>query len=205
MKLTKLERAGFIFEMNNGFRLAVDIGDQTSIEKLTGMKVDAIFASHLHSDHFSLPQIKALMPKQLYISHETRLKIHEPVSFEVIEIKAGDEILINGVEIQVFSVDHGPNVSLPLHENFGFLINGDGQSIYFAGDMFYPSGIDVTNLDVDLALLPVGSIYTFGPEEALNFAKQFKRIGRIICMHADIEIGSKDRFIKHATPLFQVE
>lgn len=59
------------------------------------------------------------------------------------------------------------------------------KKIYFAGDMFYPSGIDVNTLEVDTALIPIGGYYTFGPKEAIDFAKQFKSIGQVIPMHFD--------------------
>ncbi len=83
-------------------------------------------------------------------------------------------------------------------ENFGFLIEVDGKKIYFAGDMFYPSGIDVTNLEVNVALIPVGGFYTFGPEEALSFVKQFKKIGEIIPMHYMKITETREEFIKQA-------
>jgi len=33
--------------------------------------------------------------------------------------------------------------------------------------MFYESGIDVSELEVDITLIPVGAFYTFGPKEVL--------------------------------------
>ncbi|MEK7184871.1 MAG: hypothetical protein AAB683_01920 [Patescibacteria group bacterium] len=73
-------------------------------------------------------------------------------------------------------------------ENFGFLIevvdaNNNIKKIYFAGDMFDISGIPVTDLEVDYALIPIVTFYTFGPKEALIFVKQFKKVGEVIPMH----------------------
>jgi L-ascorbate metabolism protein UlaG (beta-lactamase superfamily) len=113
--------------------------------------------------------------------------------------------MIENIKVQVFNVDHGPNVSAPLKENFGFLFAVDNQTIYFAGDMFYESGVDVSDLEVDFALLPVGTFYTFGPQEAFDFAKKFKKIGKIIPMHYEKEPETREQFFELARDYFEVE
>ena len=206
MKLTKLEQSGFIFETEKGFRLALDIGSRTPVSKLEGVFVDAMIISHLHGDHLSIDQIRKLSPKDLYISGECRNALGVEESSSVItEIKSNTEIQVDDFKINIFNVDHGPNVSAPLKENFGFLITVQGQKIYFAGDMFYGSGIDVTNLEVDIVLLPVGTFYTFGPEEAFAFSKTFKKIGKIIPMHDRGNLEKTDEFIKLSEKDFLVE
>ncbi len=184
MKITKFEQSGFIIESNNGLKLGLDIGAYTPLEKLENISCDAFIASHIHGDHFNFDRIKALSPKQVYLNQECIDTLgEESLSFEIVKVKVGDSVIINDFQVSFFNVDHGPNVSAPLAENFGFLITVDNQSIYFAGDMFNPSGIDVKDLELDYALLPVGGHYTFGPCEALDFAKQFKKINNIIPMH----------------------
>ncbi len=209
MKITKFEQSGFILESDNGFKLGIDIGNKTPLEKLESVSCDEMIISHIHGDHFSLEQIKALNPKKLYLNNECREILgEENLPFQIIEVKVGDSLNIDGFDVSFFNVDHGPNVSVPLAENFGLLIKVDGQSIYFAGDMFYPSGIDVANLEVDYALLPVGSHYTFGPQEALDFAKKFKKIGTIIPMHYEknnfIDPTRKDEFLELAKDNFTI-
>ena len=204
MKITKFEQSGFIFETNKGFRLAVDIGSYTPVEELENVRADAMLISHIHGDHFSLEQIKKLFPKKLYINHECHEAIgQEKILSEIVEIKGGSQIKIEDTSVSVFDVDHGPNVSLK--ENLGFFITMDDKKIYFPGDMFYPSGIDVTGLEVDYALLPVGTFYTFGPEEAFAFAKIFKKIEKIIIMHERRVIDRKNQFIRLAEGHFSIE
>ncbi len=199
MKLTKFEQSGFILETEAGFRLAFDIGNKTPVEKLNGITVDEMLVSHIHGDHFSLEQIKALSPKKLYLNAECIETLgEEALTSEIVSVKVGDEIVVDSIKVQFFNVDHGPNVSAPLKENFGFLIIADNKTVYFAGDMFYESGIDVTNLEVDVALLPVGTFYTFGPQEAFDFAKKFKRIGKVIPMHYEKTPETREQFIKLA-------
>lgn len=199
MKLIKFEQSGFILETEAGFRIAFDIGNKTPVEKLTGVICDAMLVSHIHGDHFSLEQIKTLAPKKLYLNAECIETLgEETLSSKIVQVKSGDDIMIDTIKVQFFNVDHGPNVSAPLQENFGFLMTVDNQTVYFAGDMFYESGIDVSNLEVDIALIPVGTFYTFGPNEAFEFAKKFKRIGKVTPMHYEKTPETREQFIKLA-------
>src|SRR3989344_938741 len=206
MKFTKYEQSGFIFETDKGFRLAFDIGNKTPVEKLDGITVDAMLVSHIHGDHFSLEQIKKLSPKKLYLNRECKEVLGEEIlPFETIVVKVGDVVDVGDINIVFFNVEHGPNVSTPLLENFGFLIKVDNKVVYFAGDMFYPSGIDVTALEVDYALLPVGTFYTFGPQEAFDFARRFKKIGKIVPMHYEKTPETRGQFIELINGDFEIE
>ena len=199
MRLTQFEQSGFILETDAGFRLAFDIGNKTPVEKLQNVTADAMLISHIHGDHFSIDQIKKLSPKKLYLNAECIETLgEESLATEIVKVKVGDEIMVDSIQVQFFNVDHGPNVSAPLKENFGFLITADSKTIYFAGDMFNESGIDVTNLEIDIVLIPVGTFYTFGPQEACTFARKFKKIGELVPMHYEIKPETKDVFIKVA-------
>lgn len=206
MKLTKYEQSGFVLETGSGFRLAFDIGAYTPVEKLKGVSVEAMLVSHLHGDHFSPEQITALNPRKLYLNQECiDLWKGDGSNIEIEKVKIGDKIKIGDVDVELFDVDHGPNTKVRPKENFGFLIKADSQTVYFAGDMFFESGIDVTGLEVDYALLPVGTFYTFGPQEAFDFAKKFKKIGKIIPMHYEKTPEMRDRFIELAREKFEIE
>ncbi|MEK7578975.1 MAG: MBL fold metallo-hydrolase [Patescibacteria group bacterium] len=205
MKLTKFEQSGFIIETDAGYKLAFDIGAYTPLEKLEGISVDAVLVSHIHGDHFSVPHIKKLSPQKVYLNQECIEALgEETLSSEIIPIKAGETMESNGITTSFFDVDHGPNVTVRPKENFGFLFEVDGTKIYFAGDMFYSSGIDVSTLEVDVALIPIGTFYTFGPQEALAFVKQFQKIGKIVPMHYEKTPETRGEFIRLAEGLFNV-
>lgn len=226
MKIQKFEQSGFIIESESGFRIALDIGSKTSPETLSGIKpVDVFLVSHIHGDHFDPTNIKTLLPKQVFLAEDCyRILFYNPgiiprgsmTNPPKIPFSAFGIIMQNGFEFnspdfsfKAFHVDHGPNVSAPLQDNFGFLIEIDGKQIYFAGDMYNPSGIDVSELSPDYALLPVGGHYTFGPEEAFEFAKTFKSIGTLVPMHYEqsgfIDPIRKDEFVTLAGKYFTIE
>jgi L-ascorbate metabolism protein UlaG (beta-lactamase superfamily) len=199
MKITKLQQSGFIFEADNGYKLGLDIGSYTPEEKLHEIALDAMIVSHIHGDHFSIEAIKQIAPKKLYLNEECiELLGEEEIVSEITKVAVGDVITIDGFTVHFFDVDHGPNVKIRPRENFGLLIEIDGKKIYFAGDMFYASGIDVTTLDVDYALIPVGTHYTFGPNEALAFAQQFKNIVNLVPMHFEQIPETRDQFVQLA-------
>lgn len=206
MRIERFEQSGFIFEDDGGFRLALDIGNKSPLEKLEGVGADAMLISHIHGDHFSLEHIKKIQPKELFLNEECIETLgEESLPFKITQIKTETEIIIKNIKIKIFNVDHGPNVSAPLQENFGFLITIDGKKIYFAGDMFYSSGIDVSDLEVNFALIPVGTYYTFGPKEAFEFIKKFKKIDKIISMHYDKTPETKNEFLELTKDKFLVE
>ncbi len=206
MKIIKLEQSGFILETEKGFRVAFDVGNKTPIEKLENVKVDSMFVTHIHGDHFSLEQIKKLSPKKLYLGSQCKEALgKDSFPFEIIEVEAGNQINIEDIKIRIFNVDHGPNVTAPVKQNFGFLIEVDNKKIYFAGEMFYESGIDVSDLEVDYAFFPIGTFYTFGPKEAFTFAKKFKKIGEIIPMHYEKTPETKTEFLKLVKGYFPIK
>lgn len=199
MKITQFEQSGLLVETNSGYKLAIDIGIYTPISKLDGITPDAMLVSHIHRDHFALEQIKRLSPKKLYLNEECIQTLdNERLTSQIIKVKTGDFVDIDGIKVTFFEVDHGPNVTIRPKENFGFLIQADEERLYFAGDMFYPSGMDVRPLEVDYAYIPVGGFYTFDPKEAIAFAKQFLKIGRVIPMHYEKDHQFREEFLKMA-------
>lgn len=206
MKIQKFEQSGFIFETDSGFRLAIDIGDKTPIERLEGIKVDAAMASHIHSDHYSLEHIEKMDPKYVYLTQECINNTSKVIERELNKINNGSDLLIGDeIDVRCFDVDHGPNIREIPEENLGFLINIDGKSVYFAGDMYLESGLNVKYIEADFVMLPIGGFYTFGIDEALDFAKKFQRVGKIIPMHYEKDSGATQRFIDKAKGQFEIE
>ena len=75
MKLTKFEQSGFILQTDKSYKLAIDIGSYSPVEKLSGISPDAMLVSHIHGDHFSIEQIKKLSPKKIYLIDREKYRI----------------------------------------------------------------------------------------------------------------------------------
>lgn len=209
MQIQKFEQSGFIITGDSGYKLAIDIGNKTDAHKLEGFNIDAMIISHIHGDHFHLENILKLNPKKLYLNTECVDAVGESdLTSDVVKIKTGDVLEFDNFKINIFTVDHGPNVSVPV-ENLGFEIVIDDQKVYFCGDMYNANNLNVSNMSVDYLLLPVGGHYTFGPNEALEFAKQFKSVGTIIPMHYEqnnfIDPVRCDEFIEISKDTFSIE
>lgn len=208
MKLEKFAQSGFIIETDAGARVAFDIGSYEPLENLAKEHpVNSFLVSHIHPDHFSLERINALLPEKLFVGSQCRQSISEAdLNCDITKIEVGQALEVaDDVYVEFFNVDHGPNISAPLCENFGFVITSDGKTIYFAGDMFYPSGIDVASRDFDYTLMPVGTYYTFGPQEAFKFIKTFKNPGTIVPMHYHHHPETRDEFIALTSKSFRTQ
>jgi L-ascorbate metabolism protein UlaG (beta-lactamase superfamily) len=173
-------------------------------------KLDALLISHIHADHFSPDHIKALAPTKLFLNNECLAAFRGetgeegPDGIEIVQVKTGDTVMVvPGVQVDYFTSDHGPNITAPV-ENLGWILRADGKVLYFPGDMFNPSGVPTADLVVDYALLPVGGFYTFGPQEAVNFADTFRSIGSVIPMHYEKDALNKDKFVAIAGERYNV-
>src|SRR3989344_445197 len=114
MKITQFEQSGFVGRTESRLKPPGAIGHYTPLENLGAVAPDAMLVSHIHPDHFSLEQIKALAPKKLYLNRECIEILNNTPTFSrmlecVEEVKVGDEIEVGGIKVKYFDVDHGPN------------------------------------------------------------------------------------------------
>jgi L-ascorbate metabolism protein UlaG (beta-lactamase superfamily) len=204
MKIKKFEQSGVIITSEKGKSLAIDIGNKTPASKLEGINVNYFLVSHIHGDHFHPENIKVLNPQIIFLPTECKLNFTE---FEIKTIEVNKEIEIEDFKIVPFYVDHGPNASGYI-ENFGFLIYCDSEVLYFAGDIYNSINLDVSQLEVNYLLVPVGGYYTFGPNEAYSFSKQFKKLGKVLPIHYErnehIDPETYNQFLKICNEEFEI-
>jgi L-ascorbate metabolism protein UlaG (beta-lactamase superfamily) len=132
--------------------------------------VDLVLLSHLHGDHVHLPSLRLLHPHVRVVAPRgagdwLRAKgvrrVDELAPGEVLE--HGD-LRITGVPAEHSGHRWGPRSTRgPQAAAMGHLIEGDGRTVYAAGDTdLFPAMADLTG--VDIALLPVwGWGPTLGP------------------------------------------
>ena len=129
--------------------------------------VDAVLISHLHYDHLDLPSLEKLGREMPVVAPRgAGALIRRKAGIRnVVELRAGEEITIGAVTVRATRADHDTG-RLPLGtqaEPLGYMIEGDGRSVYFAGDTdLFDEMADLG--PVDVALLPIwGWGPTMGP------------------------------------------
>lgn len=84
-----------------------------------------------------------------------------------IEVKTGDKFSIKGMDIQVMKAIH-PQSQYPV----GYLVKGDGLTVYHAGDTY--SFSDMGLIKCDVALVPIGGGSMMDPFAANSAVKEMR-------------------------------
>ena len=135
---------------------------------------DIILVSHPHFDHLDTDDIAKIAKQDTVIVtvEGCALKIeqaHLPGS--VLLVKPGDKVKVKGIQIEAVPA-YNTNKVFHLRQNqwVGFIIEIDGERIYFAGDTdLIPEMKNFNNIDV--ALLPVSGTYCMNAVEAAQAVK----------------------------------
>jgi L-ascorbate metabolism protein UlaG (beta-lactamase superfamily) len=154
-------------------------------------KADIILITHEHYDHCSPKDIEKICTEKTIIitvadcqSKLSGLKIKGVALIEIGKsIKIGDDLV---TAVPAYNI--GKNFHSKENGWVGFIIEIDGVKIYHAGDTdLIP---EMKDIDVDIALLPVGGTYTMNAMEAAKATKTFKRCKIAIPMHYGRIVGS---------------
>ncbi len=140
-------------------------------------KADLILVSHEHFDHSDPVSVKTIVQRtaaKVYAPQET-LNLFDLSSRSLNPVEVGAEFNALGLNISVVPAKHS-NCLNPV----GFVIKGEGKSIYFAGDTY--DFYDMVNISVDCALLPIGGTYTMDILSSIKALKEL-RTKYVIPMH----------------------
>ena len=154
------------FKIRNEATLYID---PWNIEK--DEPADLILITHEHFDHLSPEDIKKVRGEETVIV--TTPLCAPRITGDVREIRAGETVRIRNIEVEAVPAY---NINKNFHQKdagrVGFIITMGGERIYHAGDSdLIP---EMESIDVDIALLPVGGIYTMSPEEAAQAANRIR-------------------------------
>lgn len=157
-------------------------------------KADIILLTHDHYDHYSQEDVILLKTSST--------RVVAPMSApEVTDVVAPGETRFFG-DITVEAVP-AYNLAKGFHPRssnwLGYVVETGGRRIYHAGDTDRIP--EMKDLDVDLALIPVGGTYTMDAHEAAQAVKDI-RAGGVIPIHFGDIVGSREdaeRFARACT------
>ncbi len=128
--------------------------------------LDAVLISHLHHDHADLRSLRRLGRGVPMVVPPGTGSFFERKGFAVVaELAPGESIRRGGVAVTATEAAHsGGRRGAPEAEAVGFVLEGGGRRVYFAGDTDLFERMEGLAGDLDLALLPVwGWGPTLGP------------------------------------------
>lgn len=187
MKLTWLGHSAFELISNNGLKILVDPFIQANPAcplNVDDVHPDVVCITHGHADHFGdVIEIARNNPKLVVVTNY-ELSIHlQREGINAIGINCGASVTIEDVEIRMLDAKHSSTldfkIDLPYAGNPGsFLFSFKNDlKVYHAGDTGLFSDMKFVIGEIykpDIAILPIGNIFTMDPHEASTAAQWIK-------------------------------
>ncbi|MDP7180055.1 MAG: MBL fold metallo-hydrolase [Candidatus Woesearchaeota archaeon] len=132
-------------------------------------KADIILISHSHHDHLNMEKVNLISTDNTIIisSKEVASTIHGAKPLLPGQSEIVGEIAVEAVEAYNLNKEFHPKGF-----GVGFIITLEGKRVYFSGDT--DKIPEMKSYDVDVALVPVGGIYTMNSDEAVEAIKLIK-------------------------------
>jgi L-ascorbate metabolism protein UlaG (beta-lactamase superfamily) len=137
-------------------------------------QADVVLVSHEHHDHCSPDDIKRVTGPGTVIVASAGAA--QRLNGDVRQVSPGQRIQIGELEIEAvpaYNVNKFRAPGVPFHPreagHMGYVVTVQGERLYFAGDTDHIP--EMSNLQCDVALLPIGGKYTMDAEEAAQAAK----------------------------------
>ena len=161
--------AGFLLRTSN-YAIAIDpssilLDDIDSLDRL-----DVIFITHDHGDHFDPDTTIAMQTKtnSFVIADPTSasMLIDEIPEEKLIQIEANEQITISGITVDAFAAEH------PTETPLIYVIEFDGFRIFHGSDSGFVEDLKNIESRVHVAMIPVGDPSpTASPQVAFEMTK----------------------------------
>lgn len=155
----------------NGKKIYVD---PFQVDEVTN-DADIILVTHDHFDHFSKEDIDKVIGKDtIMVAPESMKELAESVPCGgLITVVPGDVKDVDGIGVEAVPSYNVNKQFHPKENNWvGYILTVDGVRIYIAGD----TDINEDNklVSCDVAMVPIGGVYTITAEEAAELVNIIK-------------------------------
>ncbi|MCR4368939.1 MAG: MBL fold metallo-hydrolase [archaeon] len=149
--------------------MAMKFNEKCPVSSKKLSKIDAIFVSNEHFDHFDRALVSEIAMREgsVVVGHESVLNELGIPSTQKHNVKIGDKFNLRGIQIEVTGA-HYPNSFYPL----SFCFEKSGERVFFAGNTALTDSFVGTACDV--AILPIGGSSTMDVIDAVRATKSMK-------------------------------
>lgn len=187
IKLTWLGHATFLIESPEGKKILIDPwvmnNPMTPADKKKFDNIDVMLCTHGHGDHIgdAVELAKKHDPKVVGV-YELCLWMNKKGAKQIMPMNKGGSQEVGDVYVTMVHADHSCGI-----EDDGQIIYGgepcgyvitfkNGVKIYHAGDTNVFGDMQIIHelYQPDIAMLPVGDVFTMGPREAAHACKLLK-------------------------------